>query len=286
MTHLAGDRGRRAPRAWLIPVAAVVAVLAAAATEYLSRSVVIDFLAWWPIWALLALGAISTRGRRLGRVELSGLVALVAVLVVGAFTIGHLEAWPTMPSSTLRLVGPETDADTTVSITARIDGTLRIHSGVSPFLYVVVPIRRGGGVAMADAIEQVQGPAVSVGLIQVDDPGPYTFSGWDVMLDESVSWSIDLGGDLEADLSGLVVDELRLGGNGVVVLAETSEPTPVAVQGGFEVIVPRQTPVRVVGQAIVPAGWAQSPDGWVAPIDGEGWVLTVDAGTTVIVSNP
>ena len=286
MTHLPGGPRRRIPRAWLFPLAAAVAILVAAAAGYLSRSVVIDLLAWWPVWLLLGLLAFLAGGRRWGKVRFAGLVPLLAFAVVGVFLAGHLEGWPAMPSSSLRLVGPEVGPETVGAVSARIDGDLLVDSGALPFLYRVIPIRRGGLVAMADAIEQVQGAAISVNLRPLSDPGAYTFSGWDVVLAKEVTWAIALGGAIRADLSGLAVTELQLAGDGRVVLGEASEPTAVTVEGDFELVVPSGTPLRVIGDANVPVGWKEAPDGWLAPAVGEGWVVSVAAGATLVVSNP
>ena len=286
MTHLEGGSGRRISRVWLVPIAAVVAVLVAAATGSLSRSVVIDFLAWWPAWLLLGILGVLARGRRMGRVEVSGLIALLALLVVGGFTVGHLQGWPAMPSSTLRLVGPEVESESVAAIAARIDGDLVVHSAGSPFLYRVVPIRRGGTVSMADAIEEVSSSAISVTLTPLADPGVYTFAGWDITLTENAEWAISLGGDLEADLSRLVVTSLQLSGGGRVILGEARGPSAVTVDGVFELIVPEGTPVRVIGDARIPVGWQETPDGWMAPAAGEGWVVSVGAEATLVVSGP
>ena len=286
MTHLAGGSPRRIPRAWLIPLAAAVAILVSVAAGYLSRSVVIDLLAWWPAWLLLAILAFLAGGRRWGKVRFAGLVPLLAFAVVGVFLTGHLEGWPAMPSSSLRLVGPEVGTGTVAAVSARIDGDLRVNSAALPFLYRVIPIRRGGSVAMANATEQVQGATISVDLRPVADPGAYTFSGWDVVFAEDARWAITLGGMIEADLSGLAVTELQLAGDGRVVLGEATGPAGVTVEGGFELVVPRGMPMRVIGDASVPVGWEEASDGWMAPADGEGWMVSVAAGATLVVSNP
>ena len=286
MTHLAGGPPRRIPRAWLFPLAAVVAILAAAAVGYLSRSVLIDMLSWWPAWLLLGLGAFLSAGYRWGKVRFAGLVPVLAFAVVGVFLTGHLGGWPAMPSSNLRLVGPEVGLETAAAVSARIDGDLRVDSSDLPFLYRVIPIRRGGAVAMADATEQIQGSAISVNLRPLADPGVYTFSGWDLLLARDAAWAITLDGVIEADLSGLAVTELQLAGVGRVVLGKADEPAAVTVEGVFELVVPRGTPLRLIGEASVPVGWEEASDGWVAPANGEGWVISVAAGATLVVSHP
>ena len=285
MTHLAGGPPRRIPRAWLIPLAATVAILVAAAVGYLSRSVVIDLLAWWPAWLLLGVLAWLARRRRWGNVRLSGLVPILALVALGVFMTGHLEGWPAMPSASFRLVGPEVGAETVATVSARIDGDLRVDSAELAFLYRVTPIRRGGMVAMADATEQIQGASISVNLRPLADPGRHTFSGWDMVLAREARWAISLGGAIEADLSGLYINELQLDGSGRVVLGVAIEPTPVTVEGAFELVVPPETPIRVIGDAGVPVGWTETTDGWVAPADGDGWVVSVAAGATLVVSN-
>ena len=97
MTH--GTVGARSgvPRIWLLPVLALAAILAAVAGEVLSRSIILDLIAWWPVWLLIVLLVLVAKDRRIGRVRPSGIIPILATLALGAFTIGHLLGWPVMP---------------------------------------------------------------------------------------------------------------------------------------------------------------------------------------------
>ncbi|MGC2239790.1 MAG: hypothetical protein WA726_03030 [Acidimicrobiia bacterium] len=281
MTHRAAGSRRAALRAWALPGTALALIALAVYFDWLSRSIALDFAAWWPVWALIALLGFLVRGRKLGRLRLSGLIPILALGVVAVFLYGHLAGWVAMPSSSVRLIGPGQGSVSTAALSARITGTLHVTSGESGFLYAVVPIRRGGDVALPDATEQIQGPSMSIQLKPMADPGLYTFAGWDLDLDPSPEWSLSLGGDLDADLSTLQLSSLQVAGDGRVELGTVSHSVPVTVSGRIEITLPSGLPARVVGDAGVPADWVKTNDGWESPTPGSGWVFSVSDSTTL-----
>jgi len=284
MTQTASGSSRGGLRAWLLPMVVVFGILVYAALGWLSRSVVIDFIAWWPAWVLIAGFAILTRGRRLGRVRLPGLGPLIALAALGAFLACHLMGWDAMPSSSASLVGPASDSVRTAAISARIDGKLDVGLGETGFLYAVVPIRTGGETGLPEAVERTQGESVAVVLEPVADPGFYTFAGWSLELDPSPAWALSLGGELSADLTSVRVTELQIEGGGSVRLGTSMAETPVSVSGDFVLEVPGGSAVRVVGRAEVPDGWTETSDGWDSPAGAGGWVISVSEGSTLAVT--
>ncbi len=282
MTHRAAGSGRGVPRLWLLPIGILTGMLAVAAAGILSRSLVLDLAAWWPVWLIFIVMAVLVRRWRVSRVRVAGLVPLLATAALLALLAGHLQGWPVMPSSSSRLIGP-VEGSPTASLSAQIDGTVRIASG-GEFLYEVEPVRLGGEIGIPEAIEQVQESSISVILQPPSDPGFYAFAGWNIVLSSSPTWTLALQGEIDADLSGLQVTEMQLGGDGVVRLGPVSEPTPATISGEFELIVPDGVAVRVVGEAVVPENWQQLSDGWRGPTPGDGWVISVPAGSSLSVT--
>lgn len=284
MTHrAAGTAIGGVPRIWLLPTALLAVFLGITAAGVLSRSLLIDLVAWWPAWLGILILTVATRGMRIRRVRVSGLVPLLATGVLVAFVVGHLSGWAVMPSAAISLVGPPADVATTAALSARIDGEMQIGAG-SEFLYTVEPIRRGGQLGIPDAEEQTQGSSISVQLSQPPDPGFYVFSGWDVELSTGPSWNLTLEGVISGDLARLNLTGLQLGGEGTLALGPANGPIPASVSGVFELVVEEGTAVRVVGDAVVPAGWEEVADGWQAPVPGNGWVLSVAADSSVTIT--
>lgn len=284
MTHRAAGSAGGVPRIWLLPVFVVGLLLGVTAAGILSRAIVIDAVAWWPVWLALALIALLARGRTIGKVRASGLVPLLATGALVVFAVGHLSGWPAMPSASVRLVGPLPDPSLQASLTARINGDLMLAGG-SEFLYQVEPIRRGGSIGVPSATEETQGLAVSVTLDQPADSGFYAFSGWDVSITDGSLWDLTLEGVVEADLTALEITGLQLFGEGSVSLAATSYSAPVAVLGDFELVISDSVPARIIGIAEVPDSWMQTSDGWKSPASGEGWVISPAQGSTLTVVN-
>ena len=282
MTHRAPGPSSGAPKIWLLPLLVLVALAVLGWAGYLSRSLLLDFVAWWPVWVLVALAALVVRGRRAGRVRLSGIVPVVATLLIGLFATAHLLGWPLMPSTDRILVGPSAEGVETAALSARVDGELRVRAGAG-FLYLVESLRLGGEVGVPDAEEQKAESAVVIELIPDEMPGLYGFSGWDVVLSSVPTWSLTLQGDIDADLTSIQVAGAQAEGSGTLVLGTVPGPTAVSVVGVFTVAVPPATPIRVVGEAEVPGDWEALSDGSRSPAPGNGWVLSVAPGSRVSV---
>jgi hypothetical protein len=286
MTRVAVGFGRGFPRVWLLPIGALTLLLGIAVTGRLSRSIVADLIAWWPVWLGLAITAFLLRNNKLGPFRMAGIVPLVALLLVGVFAWGHLAGWSIMPSASQRLVGPELGGFTEGALQAQIDGAIEVDGGAE-FLYKVEPVRRGGTVGIPGANEQVLDSAVAVLLTPPADPGLYSYAGWDLSLNDQPRWSLVLGGAIDADLTSLVVTDLSLNGGGVVRLGAAVGETAVSVGGSFQIVVPTDSPARVIGVASAPSSWTSDAEGALAPTFGEGWVITIEPGADVrIVEGP
>ena len=289
MTHRAvgagGGRGAHigVPRIWLLPLTVVAGVVFVTAAGWLSSSITLDFIAWWPLWILLIGLILLTRGRRIWRVRLSGIIPLVVTAALIVFTVGHVLGWPAMPSSSQRLVGPAAGSEPLAALSARVDGAISLTRG-SGFLYEVDPIRRGGEVGIPSATEQVQGSNVSILLEAPLDPGLYQFAGWDITLSDLPTWNLTLEGEIEADLGGLDMSGFQIFGSGRVILGQVATIVPATVAGTFELVIPTGVPARIVGTAFVPESWDQLSDGARSSTPGDGWVISVPVGSVVTVS--
>ena len=282
MTHRAVGFGRGFPRIWLVPIGALTLLLGIAATGRLSRSIVADLIAWWPVWIGLGIAAYVVRERKFGAIRAAGVVPLVALFFVALFAWGHLAGWAIMPSAAQRLVGPETGAVTDASLQVEIDGVVEV-SGGSEYLYQVEPVKRGGGFGIPGASEQVVDSSVSIVLSAPADPGLYTFAGWDITLSDEPRWRLTFDGAVDADLTSLSIIELSLGGGGTVRLGPTNGEAPVGVDGSYRLVISDDIPARVNGTASVPGTWVADAEGATSPAGGGGWVVTVASGATVNV---
>jgi hypothetical protein len=281
MTHIAGGSRRGVPKVWVLPVLALIAILVAISLGLLSRSVLSDLIAWWPVWLVLVVLAFLARGRRWGRVRVAALVAILSVAVLGLFITGHIIGWAAMPSAATGLNGPQAGSVITGALSARIEGKLEVGSGQSGFLYAVEPVRRGGDIGPPVASEQLQGPNIAVTLDPLADPGLYTFAGWVLDLDEAPMWSLSLAGEVEADLTRLQITSLQLDGEGSAALGAVEDDVVVTVSGVFDVSLPPGAPARVVGEATVPSEWVATNDGYESPTSGAGWVISVAEGSSL-----
>lgn len=283
MTRRASRPSRRVPRIWLLPALVLTAILGLTAIDVFSRSLVLDLVAWWPVWLVLVVITVFFGRRRLGRLRVGGLVSILVAAVLVAFTIGHIGGWPLNPSSTRYLVGPEASGFAVAELTSVVVGELRVTGG-SEFLYEIDPLGRGGPVGIPSAVERSIGDMVSVVLEAPRNPGFDTSAGWDIALSRDPRWALILGGEVDLDLTDLIVDNLAVQGSGFIRLGPAADTTLVDVEGAFTLVVPGDTPARIIGDAQVPASWRETSEGWRSPDEGLGWVITVPPGSVVSIN--
>lgn len=284
MTHRAVGFGRGFPRAWLLPIGALTILLGMGVFGRFSRSIVADLLAWWPIWIGLAVVAYLLRSRQVGVFRVAGLVPLLALGLVVLFAWGHVAGWSIMPSASQHLVGPDPGSYSSAELSAAVDGHIDVGKGSETVLYRVDPIRHGGRIGVPQASESEAGGSLVIDLVQPEDPGLYTYSGWEIALSPEAAWSLDLEGAVDADLADIDVFGLHVDGSGFVVLGETNQETPVTIDGDFRLEIPAGSSARVVGTAAVPASWTLTEDGAVSGVGPEGWVITVVGDSHLTVS--
>lgn len=280
MTHVAPRK--RGGRTWTLPAASTLIIAGLVVFGVLSTSLVIDVVSWWPVWALLLGLGLWARGRKLGALRVGGLVSVAAVAVAAAFVVGHVQGWALMPSTAGSLTGSTDGGFTSGGFSARVpDGHLVIAVGPPGRLYEAQPVRRGGDIAAPLAVERSQDSEVSVVLSPSEDPGLFQWAGWRVSLSPLPAWTLTLEGNIEADLSGLVVENLQVTGTGSVQLGSVEGSTPLTVSGNFVVYVPEDVPVRVVGPAEIPSDWERTDIGAASPVTGQGWIISVADGAIV-----
>jgi hypothetical protein len=259
---------------------------AAVAAGVVSRSLILDLIAWWPVWLALVGLIWLGRGRRMGPIKVGGLVPLATLGVVVTFLVGHLDGWPLMPSATGGLIGPVATDYEQATLSVEIEGLVGLDGADSTYLYQAVPVRWGGEVGLPEGFEVASESSVFVDLRPAGDPGLQVFAGWSIRLASRPSWDLTLSGSVTADLTDLLVTALYLSGSGVVGLGPVTRSTEAVVAGEFAISSPGDTPIRVVGTATVPDDWEATDGGWRSPVPGEGWVLTVAPGSKVSIHVP
>lgn len=276
--------GRSFPRAWILPLSLFTLLLVLAAVGTFSRSMAADVVAWWPVWVGLGVAAYLLRERSYQGFRFAGLVPLAALAFVLLFAWGHVAGWAIMPSASQRLIGPEVGETGAGSMLVEIDGRLVVSGRDMSELYVVEPVRRGGSIPPPSAGEASSGDRLDIVLTETTDSGMYTFAGWEIRLVPTVGWDLVLDGAVEADLTGLTIESLRLDGAGEVVLGPLEGSGEVIVSGSYRLVVPAGSPASVRGVAAVPGSWLLTNGGAVSPSTGDGWSIEVVPGSTVVIA--
>lgn len=265
--------------AWAMTGFTLLALAVGIAGNVLSRTVVLDGLALWPLAALAVPAALI--GRSGGRHRALAPLLLVSWMLI---TVGlHLGGFEGLPS-TASAVTTDLSGTDTARLTVSVDG-LAVKIGQGPFEVSPSPVGGSGGVPV---IERVSGTAATA-LVVTDDPDRspwFRFGEYRISLDSGIAWDLRIRVEgLDADVSQVDVVGARFeASTGRVVLGAPSAPTTVEIAGDIEVSVPAGVAVTVIGSTRVPSDWTVDGEDATAPVVGEGWTIRVLSGSVRIVS--
>jgi len=275
--------------AWLMVAVAVLSIAAAVFGGILASSVVLDVVSLWPlvVGAFFVAAALLPLRKR-GPTRISAVLPLLLITMLGSSVVLHLTGWQQLPSSSADVIGPRAAGVEVAELTLDLTGRLSVKAGEGD-LYEVQIERSGGSTGVPEALESsfVDGPFFVV-LREGDGGRWFRTSGWELSLDPTPAWTLVLDSpDLRADLTGLRLRALTVGGGGSVALPLPGEAgAAITVDGVFVVEVPAETRVEVIGVSTVPGGWVETADGHQSPFAGSSLLITVMDGARVDIRQP
>ena len=255
----------------------LVALAVAVLGSVLSRTVVLDALALWPVAALVVPAALL--GLRGGRNR--ALVPLVLITwLLG--TVGlHLGGADQLPSAAATVSADLSGVETVRLAVVIDDVSLRVGPG--PFQVAPAPV---GGTAGVPVVQRVSGSTATV-LTVTDDPSRspwFRFGVFDMSLTPGVIWDLRVSvAHFEMDLREVDVAGGRLeAATGRLLLGNPNGDVTLEVAGNIEISVPSDVQGTAVGTTRVPEGWSvedsASPGQWT------GWRIVVVSGSVRISS--
>lgn len=274
--------------AWLMVAVAIVSIAAGVVGGILAPSVVLDVVSLWP----LAVGAFFVAAallplRKRGPARITAVLPLLLVTMLGTSVVLHLIGWERLPSASADIVGPRSVGVDDAELALDLTGSLSIEAGEGD-LYSVRIERSGGSAGVPEALESSfeDGPFFVV-LREIEGGRWFQTSGWQLLLGNAPSWSLTVKStDLDADLTGLHLKSLALQGAGsAAVPSPGEEDLPIVVEGRYQIGVPTEISVKVIGVATVPGGWVETGDGHQSPFSGSSLVITVAEGAEVVITS-
>lgn len=272
--------------AWVMAGTFPIAVTVGISATVLSPGLVLDAISLWPgvIPALIALGVVAIR--KAWRTRTGALPPLLLltwmVLAAGA----HLAAWRPLPSSSAEIAGPNATADS-ITMTVHPQGRLEVsvigQDQAGGPVYRIGFVRLGGGVGVPVADEVSNQTGLTVSIRDSGTTPWFRYGGWRIELAPQTQWNLSLGGDITGSLVGLDLASLSIEGSGAIRLGSAGHLVPLAVRGNLSLTIPAGAPARVVGGAQVPDDWENTPGGSTAPVPGEGWLISVADGATLVI---
>jgi hypothetical protein len=265
--------------AGMLPIVGGIGISA----KVLSPGLALDLISLWPGLLPAVAALVGVAIKRAWRRRMGALPPLLIITWIALAVSAHIAALEPLPSSSADLIGPTAPPDH-VTLAAHTRGVLEVRVNDRGTIYRVGFVRLGGdiGIARAEEVSTAFGLTVSIG-----DAGPtewFRYAGWTLDLAPSTQWNLSLGGELEGDLTGLDLGSVSLEGNGALTLGWTDHTVPMAIRGEFDLRIPADVAARVVGSADVPNGWVTTADGFRSPVDGEGWVISAAAGSSVVIN--
>jgi hypothetical protein len=263
-----------------------IAVLIGISSTVLSPGIVLDAISLWPgaLPAIVALVIVAVRkvwGRRAGA---SPPLFLISWMVLtGA---AHLGGWGPLPSSSADIAGP-TSAPGAISMSVHPQGRLELsvldEAANGTPVYRVGFVRLGGEVGIPAAEEVTNQTGLAVVVRDTGTTPWFRYGGWRLELGTHTQWNLSLGGEITGSLVGLDLASLAIDGGGTIKLGSAGHVVPIVVRGNVSLIVPVGVPVQVVGAAEVPVSWETTDSGTKAPATGEGWLISVAEGATLVI---
>ena len=272
--------------AWLMVAVAIVSIAAGVVGGILAPSVVLDVVSLWPlvVGAFFVAAALLPLRKR-GPARISAVLPLLLVTMLGTSVVLHLTGWERLPSASADVVGPRSVGIESAELALELSGQLSLAAGEGD-LYSVRIERSGGSTGVPEALESSfeDGPFFVV-LRETEGGTWFQTSGWQLLLGSEPLWSLSVGSpDLDADLTGLRLKSLVLLGAGSAAVPSPGEDDiPIVVEGRYQVRVPIETSVEVIGVATVPGGWVETGDGHQSPFPGPSLVITVVDGAEVVI---
>ena len=265
--------------AGMLPIVGGIGISA----NVLSPGLALDLISLWPGLLPVAVALVIVAVKKAWRRRMGALPPLLIITWIALAVSAHVAALEPLPSSSADLIGP-TEFPDHVTLAAHSPGVLAVRVNDRGTIYRVGFVRLGGqiGIARAEEVSTAFGLTVSIG-----DGGPtewFRYAGWTLDLAPKTQWNLSLGGEVEGDLTGLDLGSVSLDGNGELTLGPTDHPVPMAVRGDFALRIPVDVAARVVGTADVPNGWVTTADGFKSPVEGDGWVISAAAGSSVTIN--
>lgn len=264
---------------WLATGAVLIAIVAAGLLGWMSPVAVLDIISLWPVPAIVLLPAAVISIRRRAAAPLLLSLTSFLVLAVGV----HYSEWQALPSASAdiaRVVGPQPEVAT---LSIDLDqGELLVAAGSGS--YRIKPIRSGGDLGPPAVVESGLPDTLKLEVVERSSNEWFRFSGWAIGLGTGMRWDLALAAPLlTVDFEGIRVGTAQLSGDGTVRLPAGGEGGLVLV-GDFAVSLGAGAAAEVVGEAVVPADWSPTDDGYQSPGGGGGWVITVEPGSVVSVT--
>lgn len=271
--------------AWIMSAMLVAVLGVAISTAVLSPGLVLDAISLWPglIPPSIAVTVVALRKawrRRAGAIP--PLLVITWLILVSA---SHLSGWVALPSSSGELFGPREPSQLATVMIAPA-GRLIVDASSDESLYQVRFLRLGGPVGIPAAEEVAGGAGLNISVMDLGTTPWFSYAGWRLVLGQGTTWNLNLGGDVSGDVSALTLGSLTLNGSGTLTLGSTETSTPVAVLGSYAITLPAGVAARVAGEADVPESWIRTDDGFASGAEGEGWIISVAEGGSLLINPP
>lgn len=257
----------------------LVALAVGVVGNVLSRTLVLDAVALWPLAALVVPAAIVgvSRGRRRA---LAPLVLLTWLLVTVGAHLGSVEGLPSGAATVEVDLGTVEDARLVVAVPE-----VALTVGDGPFIVRPAPIGGRGGPPVVERVAGERSAALTI-TDAADRSWWFRFGAYDLTLPTATTWTIEVtAASIEADLTALPIAGGRLeASSGQVELGRPAGEASLVIAGNIEITLPADVAATVTGAGDVPSDWTVDGERATSPATGSGWLIVVQSGSVRITT--
>ncbi len=243
---------------------------------YLRPSIIYDYLDYWPLTTIPLAALLLFRKTIIKeRVQFYSYLLLTIVFII--FQVGHfvkaefLTTYSFDSSFENLNLNPSLEHQIFIDENNTIEINYFIGNG-----YKTEILNKPGRSGFPEAIETMVGEPRAIVFREIDTSSLLKVKGWKVELGSENFWKLNIFSiDSNFYLDNLNLSPSTLSGTGKIYLGPNLNMKELVLNGQFEIIISKQLPVVVKGNAMVPPSWLNATVGYLNQID-ETYLLEIE----------
>jgi len=243
---------------------------------YLRPSIIYDYLDYWLLTIFpLALVFLFRKTNIKEKIQFYSYTFLIVIFIL--FQVGHFFKAEFLTTYSFEPGFENTNLESIIEhqIFINEDNTIEINYFIGNG-YKAEIIDKPGRSGFPEAIETIIGEPRAIVFREVDTSSLLKVKGWKIKLGSENLWNLNIFSiDSNIYLDNLNLTPSSLSGTGKIYLGSNLNMKELVLNGEYEIIVSKQLPIVVKGNATVPSSWLNATVGYLNQID-ETYILEIE----------